>query len=81
MTTFQITLPPELAGFVSQALARGEYPSTDAMVAAALQRLRAASEVETQSEIQLPPPVDLTRVGFDGPKFMAEMMGKLWAKK
>jgi len=30
---------------------------------------------------ELPPPVDLARQGFDGPKFMAEMTNKLWAKK
>jgi len=81
MTTFQIALPPELAKFISQSVARGEYPTADAMIAAALERLRSSGVAETKPELQLPPPVDLTRHGFDGPKFMAEMMDKLWAKK
>ena len=81
MTPLQIALPPELAEFVEKAVARGEYPSADAVIAAALERLRAAIPAETKPELQLPPPVDLTRNGFDGPQFMADMMGKLWAKK
>jgi Arc/MetJ-type ribon-helix-helix transcriptional regulator len=81
MTTFQIALPPELAEFVTHAVSRGDYPSADAMVAAALERLRTRSNAETKTDLQLPPPVDLTRTAFDGPKFMAEMMDKLWAKK
>ena len=77
MTTLKISLPLELGEFVSQTVARGEYPSADAMIAAALDRMRSAS---TTPELQLPPVVDTARHSFDGPKFMAEMMNKLWAK-
>jgi Arc/MetJ-type ribon-helix-helix transcriptional regulator len=81
MTALPFTLPTDLAEFVTRAVARGDYPSAEAMVVAALERLRISSAAETKPEMQLPPPVDLTRQGFDGPKFLGDMMHKLWAKK
>ena len=89
MKTYKIKLPDDLAKFVDEALAAGDWESRDRLFEAALAKLRSESApagpsrsaAPTAPDIALPPVVDTTRQSFDSPRFLVEMMDKLWAKK
>ena len=70
MTTVTVQLPDDLAAFVAETLRAGTFESADELFARALRLLRS----------QTPAPVgvvELTRAGFDGPTFLAGLVGKL----
>lgn len=95
MRAYKIELPPELASFIDDAVAAGDWVSADALVESAIAKLRTecmlggpsrTSATPTLPEFTAPvaaqmPVVDTMRESFDSPKFMAELMGKLRVKK
>lgn len=91
MKAYKIELPPELASFIDDAVAAGDWVSADTLIETAIAKLRTECMLggpsRTSATPTLPeftaemPVVDTMRHSFDSPKFMAEMMGKLWAKK
>ena len=87
--TYKIKLPDDLAKFVEETIAAGDWVSRESLFETALAKLRAEctlggptrSAAPTAPEIALPPVVDTKQKSFDSPKFLVEMMDKLWAKK
>jgi Arc/MetJ-type ribon-helix-helix transcriptional regulator len=89
MKTFKIKLPDDLAKFVEETVAAGDWVSADVLIETAIAKLRSEcllagpsrSTAPTAPDIALPPIVDTKRQSFDSPKFIAELMDKLWVKK
>jgi hypothetical protein len=91
MTTLTVQLPDDLAEYVRRSVADGNFPSADALVTHAVGLVRTASvlghgstgePVPRSSPGSVPSaPVDLTRLGFDSPSFLANLVGKLEQKR
>ena len=92
MKTYKIELPPELASFIDDSVAAGDWVSADVLIEAAIARLRSecilggpSSSTPTLPEISTTPAsipvVDTMRESFDSPAFMAGLMDKLRVKK
>jgi Arc/MetJ-type ribon-helix-helix transcriptional regulator len=92
MKSLRITLPDELAQFVEDAVASGDWPDTDRLIEYAITTLRTeimlgkgpetlpvtTSRTPTPASI---PVVDTTRESFDSSGFMEGLMQKLRTKK
>jgi len=80
--SFRIHLPDDLAAFVTEAVRDGVFESTDQLFAHAVAAVRTQTALgqtpDTVPPGATPPPVvDLTRQGFDGAAFMANLVDKI----
>lgn len=88
--TFHVRLPDDLAAFVAEAVRDGVFESADQLFAHAVALFRTQTALgQTPDPTPAEPPsphvtgevVDLTRTGFDGPAFMANLVDKLERKR
>jgi hypothetical protein len=88
----RVTLSDDLAAFVAESVRDGLFESPEQLVAYAVAQVRTqialghTPDVTTPSSTSSLTPltnqtVDLTRKVFDGPAFMATLVGKLEARK
>lgn len=88
----RVTLSDDLAAFVAESVRDGLFESPEQLVAYAVAQVRTqialghTPDVTAPSSPSTPTPltneaVDLTRKVFDGPAFMATLVGKLEARK